>query len=1000
MRTTLRRPIRRGWVALCSFLAIAAIVRAQDFSVVHDFVGATGGGNPWAGLTELPSGQLVGTTQSGGAAGKGSIFVLTPDGSGGFAFDEIYAFPGGADGSKPSTRLLLASDGFLYGTTREDGTSFRGTAFRVDAASGKLSTLHSFTADEAENTSGLIQVGSLFYGTGFSGGAGNWGTIFQMDLAGDVTVLHEFDAGIGGGIPTGVVVGSDGALYGVTVMGGANSIGVVFRFEPPSDFAVIHDLVLEDGGGPSAALALAADGFFYGVTQGGGAHDLGTVFQVDESGNLAVVHDFATGDGRQPAELVDGGNGYLYGVNTIASSANVGTVFRVAANGDFDVLHTFLESEDGPPVGRPLRAADGRIYGPAFGNPFAPGEGGIYGVDADGANFELVFRFLPDAPSKPTSAFLLGADGAFYGTTSAGGPAGKGMVYRLELPDDLTVLHTFSGADGAFPSVLIEGEPGVFYGGANSGGPPPTDDGVVFRLDSGGFSLLHAFDLSGEGASPSGLGLAPDQTLFGTTYYGGPGHGTIFHFDDLGDLDVLHDFEDEGFGPVGPLEWLGDGSFYAVTYGGGSSHAGTLYRVDSNGLFSTVRSFAGFEGSPVSIRTGADGDFYGVGDNGGGSGYGGLFRVRTDGRARAIHAFVVNGDEGGYPAGTLVLGSDGNFYGVTTIGGTGFGGTVFRADPSGRVTTLHSFGGTDGYEPRGGLVQAPDGDLYGTTTQGGAYGGGVIFRFTPPPALAVWTLIPSSGPASGGTPFDVSGFGFADGVSITVGDAPTAATFETPNLVHTTAPALSPGTLNDLEMVNPNSVAGGAGAAWFADFLDVPQAHQFHEGVESIFRAGITAGCSLGNYCPAAQVTRAQMAVFLLKAKLGRNYAPVPATGGYFPDVPADSFAAAWIEDLVRRGITAGCGGGNYCPNGIVTRAQMAVFLLKTLFGTQYEPAPATGEVFDDVPFDGFGAAWIEDLYARGVTGGCSSAPLLYCPNAPTNRGSMAVFLMRTFGLF
>jgi len=247
---------------------------------------------------------------------------------------------------------------------------------------------------------------------------------------------------------------------------------------------------------------------------------------------------------------------------------------------------------------------------------------------------------------------------------------------------------------------------------------------------------------------------------------------------------------------------------------------------------------------------------------------------------------------------------------------------------------------------------------------------------------------------------DISGFGFSDGVSITVGDAPTAATFETPNLVHTTAPALSPGTLNDLEMVNPNSVAGGAGAAWFADFLDVPQAHQFHEGVESIFRAGITAGCSLGNYCPAAQVTRAQMAVFLLKAKLGRNYAPVPATGGYFPDVPADSFAAAWIEDLVRRGITAGCGGGNYCPNGIVTRAQMAVFLLKTLFGTQYEPAPATGEVFDDVPFDGFGAAWIEDLYARGVTGGCSSAPLLYCPNAPTNRGSMAVFLMRTFGLF
>ncbi|MET0619589.1 MAG: choice-of-anchor tandem repeat GloVer-containing protein [Thermoanaerobaculia bacterium] len=999
MRATLRRPIRRGWVAVCSFLAIASIVPAQDFSVVHDFVGASGGGNPWAGLTELPSGQLVGTTQSGGAAGKGSIFVLTPDGSGGFAFDEVYAFPGGADGTKPSTRLLLASDGFLYGTTREDGTSFRGTAFRVDVT-GTLTTLHSFTADEAEGTSSFIQAGSLLYATGFSGGAGNWGTIFRMDLAGAVTVLHEFDAGVGGGIPTGVVVGSDGAFYGATVLGGANSIGVVFRFEPPSDFAVIHDLVLEDGGSPSAALALAADGFIYGATQGGGANDLGTVFQVDESGNFAVVHDFAVGDGRQPGELVDGGDGYLYGANSIGSNANNGTVFRVAANGDFDVLHTFLDSEDGPPVGRPLRATDGRIYGPAFGNPFAPGEGGIYGVDADGSNFEMIFSFLPDAPSKPTAAFLLGADGAFYGTTSAGGPAGKGMVYRLELPDDLTVLHTFSGADGAFPSVLIEGEPGTLYGSTGAGGPPQLDDGVVFRIDSNGFSLLHTFDLSNDGSGPSGLALAPDQSLFGTTFYSSPGAGTLFHFDTLGAFEVTHDFmPEEGAGPAGPLVWPGDG-FYGVTLGGGESGAGTLYQVDEGGAFSTVRSFAGFEGSPGSIRIGADGQFYGVGTTGTGIGYGGLFRLTLDGLARSIHSFDVVSGEGGYPTGTLVLGSDGNLYGVTQIGGAGSGGTVFRADPSGRVTTLHAFSGPDGYEPAGGLVQTPDGDLYGTTVLGGAYGGGTIFRLTPPPALAVWSLVPSSGPASGGTPLDVSGFGFAEGVSVTLGGVGSPATFETASLAHTTAPPLSPGTLNDLEMVNQDFVAGGAGSAWFADFLDVGQNHLFHHGIESIFRAGITAGCGGGSFCPNAPLTRAQMAVFLLKAKFGPGYVPSPAIGTIFADVPANAFGAAWIETLVSLGITAGCGGGNYCPNGIVTRAQMAVFLLKTLLRGDHQPPAATGDVFDDVPFDGFAAAWIEELYARGVTGGCSSVPLLYCPNAPTNRGSMAVFLMRTFGLF
>jgi len=144
-------------------------------------------------------------------------------------------------------------------------------------------------------------------------------------------------------------------------------------------------------------------------------------------------------------------------------------------------------------------------------------------------------------------------------------------------------------------------------------------------------------------------------------------------------------------------------------------------------------------------------------------------------------------------------------------------------------------------------------------------------------------------------------------------------------------------------------------------------------------------------------VTRAQMAVFLLRAEHGAAYQPPPATGSVFLDVPASAFAAAWIERLAAEGITGGCGGGNYCPGAPVSRAQMAPLLLRTEHGPSYQPPAATGTVFLDVPASAFAAAWIERLHAEGVTSGCGGGK--YCPASPTQRGQMATFLTRTFGL-
>lgn len=158
-------------------------------------------------------------------------------------------------------------------------------------------------------------------------------------------------------------------------------------------------------------------------------------------------------------------------------------------------------------------------------------------------------------------------------------------------------------------------------------------------------------------------------------------------------------------------------------------------------------------------------------------------------------------------------------------------------------------------------------------------------------------------------------------------------------------------------------------------FADVASNSLFYPFIENLLHNGVTGGCAGGGYCPATNVTRAQMAVFLLKARWGAVFLPAPATGTAFPDVPASNPFARWIEELAREGVTGGCGGGLYCPDNPVTRQQMAVFLLKTLNGSTYVPDPCTGN-FNDVPCPSQFADWIEDLAGQGITGGCSVSTL------------------------
>jgi len=267
--------------------------------------------------------------------------------------------------------------------------------------------------------------------------------------------------------------------------------------------------------------------------------------------------------------------------------------------------------------------------------------------------------------------------------------------------------------------------------------------------------------------------------------------------------------------------------------------------------------------------------------------------------------------------------------------------------------------------------------------------------------VSVSSVTPASGPAEGGTSLVINGASFAPGASVTVAGVPaTVVSVVGPTEIDATTGPGTAGTVGDVVVANADGESGSLPNGFVYDFLDVPASHLFHDFIVAILRDGITAGCGAGNYCPDGFVTRAQMAVFLLKGEHGSSYVPPPASG-IFGDVPPGSFAADWIEQLSIEGITAGCGGGNYCPDNPVTRAQMAVFLLRAEHGSSFLP-PACAGIFQDVectPAPAFAVDWIERLYAEGVTGGCNSNPRLYCPDNPNTRGQMAVFLVEAFNL-
>jgi uncharacterized repeat protein (TIGR03803 family) len=943
---------------------------AQTFSLICSFPAE--GGSPYAGLTEGPDGRLYGTTAGGGLWGQGSIYVLDPNGSGGFDIVTLYSFTAGLDGANPQATMILASDGYFYGSTFDGlpGLSPGGTIFRVDTA-GNLITLHRFFGfDDGYNPVGaLIEAsdGNL-YGVTQSAGGGS-GTVFRITRDGDLTVLHVFSLA-DGAVPSGPVVeGPAGLIYGTTSTAGPTGLGTIYRVSMGGVFESLHAFQGPEGQHPGSGLIMGPDGDLWGTTQI-------TAFRSNLTGT--VVDGFPIpNDGDFASTLIVGADGIFYGTTR-------DSIYWLRTDGLSGTLHTYAANIQGPLV----QPADGLLYGTSVQGDIPNTLGTVFRLPPDGSDFDVLAGFGPANARNPQGAFLQGEDGNFYGT--ALGTFDMGTVFRVDPAGQITTLHLFHGpADGRFPSGLVRKPDGTLLGSTYSGGT--NDYGLIFEIDPAGvFSIVHEFTAL-EGVSPTGLTLAQDDSLWGAL----SNPPQAFRLGSSQEFIPLHAIE--GDFPLGALEEADNGYFYGATAAGGAGGhgAGTLFRVDAASDYASLHTFSGNDGrfpsgAPVQAP---DGNFYGMTQSGGAFNFGTIYRMSPEGRVHTIHDF--NAVDGSFGYGRLVLGADGNLYGVSQFGGDHAKGNVFRVDGSGNVTNVHVFSGDDGSAPLSQLVQGVDGALYGATQTGGLFGGGVVFRVEPPPASAVWTVTPSSGPNF--TPVTVTGAGFNFPEAQFGGADATNETIVNQNAFTAVTPALSPGELYPLHVTNFDGTEAERADAWLADFLDVPQGDIFHAAVESVFRDGITPGCGGGLFCRDVAVTREWMAVFLLRGKHGSEYRP-PACTGVFLDVPCPSAFANWIEELFHEGITGGCAPSLFCPGLNVTRAQTAVFLLKAREGSDHVP-PACFGVFEDVACPGLFTDWVEELYTEGITGGCSVSPLLYCPTSSSSRGQMSVFLVKAFSL-
>ena len=366
-------------------------------------------------------------------------------------YSVLYTFQGESTGSTPVSGLVEDSAGNLYGTTEIGGNtsvfaSGLGTVYKL-TASGTETVLYNFSggADGAYPFASVVRdsSGNLF-GTTMGGGAGQCGTVFKLNPAGKETVLHSFDCMSQGAKPvSSLIMDPDGNLYGTTeVSGQSNPSGVVFKLDTSGNETVLHTFTGKaDGGTPVANLIRDSAGNLYGTTENGGSNGFGVVFKLDANANETVLHNFAQGtDGAWPlAPLIEDAAGNLYGTTVYGDANTYGVVFKINTSGQMISYDVFSQTSRGASPEAPVvRDAEGNLYGTTSkGGTYNLGV--VFKVDVFG-NETVLYNFTGKSDgSRPLAGLLFDSAGNLYGTTSQGGNLackqgggwGCGVVFKL-----------------------------------------------------------------------------------------------------------------------------------------------------------------------------------------------------------------------------------------------------------------------------------------------------------------------------------------------------------------------------------------------------------------------------------------------------------------------------------------------------------------------------------------------------------------------------------------
>jgi uncharacterized repeat protein (TIGR03803 family) len=422
-----------------------------------------------------------------------------------------------------------------------------------------------------------------------------------------LSTLYSFTRPKDGGAPNALTLGTNGILYGTTQSRGRYFAGTVFTVSTNGAVAAPLATFTGTNGSHPSSLTLGTDGNFYGTTQSGGTNSdgdvnyAGTVFRLSTDGALNDLYSF-TGDidGANPyAPLVQASNGNFYGATTEAGSVGYGTLFSISPVGAFNALYSFTNGSDGTgPLAALIQATDGNLYG-VTGGGGAANLGSIFRVSSNGAPVNF-YSFPGGQNGSRPNALVQGDDGNFYGTTMASsiGPFQfYGIIFRITLNGQFSILYTLNTADGHYPHAgLIQASDGNFYGTTFNGGAFGSGfgNGTIFRIaPNGAFATLASFDGFNDGLNPSAaLVEGPDGALYGTTTAGGwGGQGTVFRLRYTSAPQIIMQ-------PANQTAWPGGAVTFFVTVAGASPFS---YQWQRNGT--NLANGVGISGATGRILT-------------------------------------------------------------------------------------------------------------------------------------------------------------------------------------------------------------------------------------------------------------------------------------------------------------------------------------------------------------------------------------------------------------